>query len=413
MAERFADGATVTAITRVRDDVVPVTDVAAVAVRVVEAAFGAAAVAVDVAVRGLAQPWGTRVAERTGGRSTARAWPETTEAVDVVLGLGWWATAAGGRVAGGVVRVTRPVVGLALNPPLVPTAVRPATVMGRLAGGWRRERPRAIQAFSSWTAQATPLAAEVGTGLVDVDRVAAVVLDQVDVEELATRLLDRIDVTDIGVRVLDRIDLDRLVTAVVDHLDLQRIVEQVLAGLDLNELVTAVLDRLELQPLSQSVVGRLEVAPLVSAALDQIDLTDLVISRVDLERVVTAALDELDLTALVMQRVDLEKVVNGALDELDLTALVMQRVDLPGIADYVIDAIDLPEIIRESTGSMASETIQGIRVQGIQADRALNRVVDKMLIRRRSRRTEAVDLDETDQQGQQTAPPDDDRTTAP
>ncbi len=390
MAERVVDGASVTPITRGRDEVVP-GDVATAAAGAAAAAFGAAAVVADVVVRALGQPWGRRVGAPV---RAAQPWPETTEAVDVVLGLSWWATSTGGRLVGGVARLTRPVVGLAMDPPLVPTGLRPTSVVGRLARGWRAERPRAVQAFSAWSAQAAPLAAEVGTSLVDVDRVAGVVLEQVDVEELATLLLDRIDVTDVAVRVLDRIDVDRLVTTVVERIDLQPLVEQVLARLDLNELVTTVLERLELQPLSQSVVERLEVGTLAAAALDQLDLTDLVLSRVDLERIVTAALDELDLTQLVMQRVDLEHVINGALDQLDLTQLVMQRVDLPAIADYVVEEIDLPEMIRDSTGSMASETIQGIRVQGIEADRAVSRVVDRLLIRRRARKTEAVDLED-------------------
>jgi hypothetical protein len=65
-----------------------------------------------------------------------------------------------------------------------------------------------------------------------------------------------------------------------------------------------------------------------------------------------------------------------------LVNAVLARIDLVGIAEEVIDAVDLPEIIRESTGSMASETVRGARMQGIHADEAVGRAVDRILLRR-------------------------------
>jgi hypothetical protein len=52
----------------------------------------------------------------------------------------------------------------------------------------------------------------------------------------------------------------------------------------------------------------------------------------------------------------------------------------------VIDEIDLPAIVRESSGAMASESIQTVRVQGMNADRLVSRIVDRVL------RREARDL---------------------
>ena len=83
-------------------------------------------------------------------------------------------------------------------------------------------------------------------------------------------------------------------------------------------------------------------------------------------------IDRLDLTAIVLNRVDLDALVNA----------VLARIDLVGLAEEVIDAVDLPEIIRESTGSMASETVRGARMQGIHADEAVGRAVDRILLRR-------------------------------
>jgi hypothetical protein len=133
---------------------------------------------------------------------------------------------------------------------------------------------------------------------------------------------------------------------------------------------------------------------LVGAVLDRLDLTELVIRRVDLDRVaqaldVDAVLDRLDLTELVIQRVDLDRVVRtvdieAIVSGLDFNALVA-RIDVIGIAEQVIDGIDLPQLIRDSTGSVASEGIAGVRMQGMEADQAVAHFVDRVL-RRRPRR---------------------------
>ncbi len=52
---------------------------------------------------------------------------------------------------------------------------------------------------------------------------------------------------------------------------------------------------------------------------------------------------------------------------------------MPRLALEVIDQIDLPEIIRASTGTVASESVRVVRMQTFGADRAIARVVDKLL----------------------------------
>jgi hypothetical protein len=56
--------------------------------------------------------------------------------------------------------------------------------------------------------------------------------------------------------------------------------------------------------------------------------------------------------------------------------------DLIALANEIIEGVDLPEIIRDSTGSMASETVKGVRMQGIGADQAVDRAIDRLLLRR-------------------------------
>ena len=104
--------------------------------------------------------------------------------------------------------------------------------------------------------------------------------------------------------------------------------------------------------------------------------------RVDLDAIVATV----DLDAAV-RRVDLDAIVatvdlDAAVERVDLEA-VIDRIDLIGIVEEVLDVIDLPAIIRDSTGSMASETVRGARMTSITADDAISRAIDRALFRRR------------------------------
>ena len=167
------------------------------------------------------------------------------------------------------------------------------------------------------------------------------------------------------------IDLTELVRR---HVDLDALAR----GLD----VDAVVSRADLDAAASridvgAVVARVDPGPVAA----RIDL-DALVARVDLDAVVA----RLDLDAVV-SRVDLEAIVkrvdiDAVIARVDVDA-VLARLDLAGIANQVIDAIDLPEILRESTGSVASEAVRGVRADGVQADEAVARFVDRLL--RRSR----------------------------
>lgn len=113
-----------------------------------------------------------------------------------------------------------------------------------------------------------------------------------------------------------------------------------------------------------AVAARLDVEAVVA----RIDL-DAVAERIDVE----AVLDRLDLTDTVLTRVDLKLVIDH----------VLAQMDLPVLVEGVLDEIDLPEIIRDSTGTMASETVRGVRMQGVNADEAVTRVIDRLFLRHR------------------------------
>ena len=171
----------------------------------------------------------------------------------------------------------------------------------------------------------------------------------VDVRDRLNQLLDQTIAEIVG-----RVDLD----ATVERLDIDAVLDRV----DLTEIVVK---RVDLDVLLREVFARITEEEL-SDLMTKVDV-DAIAGRLDIDVV----LDRMDLTTTVLTRVDLVKVVDAVLDQMDLIAL----------ANEVIEGVDLPEIIRDSTGTMASETVNGVRMQGIGADQAVGRAVDRLLLR--------------------------------
>lgn len=162
--------------------------------------------------------------------------------------------------------------------------------------------------------------------------------------------------------------LDRLVAtrvpALVDHVAvLVPLTDLVRQHVDLDALVASVdLDAVTAEIDLDAIAARIDI----EAVLDRIDLTDLVMRRVDLDAIVRS--------------VDLDAAVSGV----DLDA-ILARVDLEALANDVIAAIDLPEIIRDSSGSLTSETVRNVRMHSIDADRAVDKVIERLKVRRHPR----------------------------
>jgi len=216
-----------------------------------------------------------------------------------------------------------------------------------------RSLPRVLRPALGWGWRATAGAREVAlrrvNALADVllPRTVAAVLAKLDVAGLVLRYVDLnriaggLDVDEVAAR------LD--VARVIDRVD----IDAIAAGLDLNALVekvdiARVIDRVDLD----DIVGRVDIARVI----DRVDL-DEIVGRVDVDRIAA--------------RLDLDPVI--------------ARADIAGIARYVIAEIDLPEVIRMSTGSLTTEMVRGVRDQGVDADRAVERVVDRLLLRRHGR----------------------------
>jgi hypothetical protein len=118
------------------------------------------------------------------------------------------------------------------------------------------------------------------------------------------------------------------------------------------------------------------VGAIVAAVLDEVDLNG-VVARVDLDAIAA----RIDLDAIAA-RIDL----NAIAARIDLNAIVAS-LDLAGLTEQVIDEVDLGEIIRESSGSMATETVDALRVQGMRGDQLVSRLVDRVLLRKGERPT--------------------------
>ena len=155
--------------------------------------------------------------------------------------------------------------------------------------------------------------------------------------------------------VLSRLDVAGLVEHYVD-------VDRIAGFLD----VDAVAARLDVG----RVVDRVDIAA-VAAGLD----LDSLVEKVDIARVI----DRVDLDDIVA-RVDIDRIAS----RLDLDP-VIERANIVELARYVVQEIDLPAIIRSSTASLSTDVVRGVRDQGADADRAVERVVDRLLLRRHGR----------------------------
>jgi hypothetical protein len=167
-----------------------------------------------------------------------------------------------------------------------------------------------------------------------------------------------------------RSELGRVVDATL-RLVVRRVVDSLLASVDLTALVR---DHVDLDALAKGLD--------VEAVVARVDL-DAAVARVDLDVIA----DRLDLNQLV-SRVDVDAIAtridpDPVVARVDLEAAIA-RIDLVGIAREVIDAIDLPNIVRDSTGTMASDVVRTVRVEGMQADDAVAGLVDRLLRRSRA-----------------------------
>ena len=79
----------------------------------------------------------------------------------------------------------------------------------------------------------------------------------------------------------------------------------------------------------------------------------------------------------IVARIDL----NPVLAKVDVNALVGQM-DMAAVAREALEGIDIGDIIQESTAGLAIDTMEAVRVQAMNADDLLARIVNRLLGRR-------------------------------
>jgi len=222
------------------------------------------------------------------------------------------------------------------------------------------------------------------------------------ISKVVAAALAELDLTDL---ILDNVDLDTIAA----HLD----VEAVIARVDLDAVVATVdLDAAVRRVDVDQIVSRIDVDGIVA----KVDL-DQIVSRIDIDGIVAgvdldAVVDRIDVDGIVakvdldqiVSRIDIDGIVAGVdldaiVDRLDIAGVVakvdpdpvvarvnfdaaLAKIDMIGLAQEIVDGIDLPGIIRDSTGSLASEAVQGVRVQGQAADDAVGQLVGRVFRRR-------------------------------
>ena len=160
-----------------------------------------------------------------------------------------------------------------------------------------------------------------------------------------------------------------LVAAVIDEIDLDQVIakvdlDQVMARVDLDQVVARIdLDQIVDRINPNQIAARIDLGEIV----DRVDV-DAIAQRIDLDAIV--------------RRIDLDAIVASV----DIDA-ILARIDLPELTEQVIDEVDLGEIIRESSSTMASETVDALRVQGMRVDGLVSRIVDRILLREGRRET--------------------------
>jgi len=285
-------------------------------------AIGMTALATEVLAEAVARTLGREpFAEgEAPGDETARPASGVPLVAGAAIGVALEGAKWGARAATTMVRSAELFLSLLTSPGFVQEPLRQAgDRLGGFDARWREQRPRDEEAAAAFLRLLVP-------------QVVDAALDQIDLNEL----------------VGERIDLD----AIIDRLDLNRVV----ASLDIDAIVGRIdLDR---------ILERVDVTAIVERVP-----VDEIVSRLDLNAIIASVdLDQ------VVQRVDIQAVADG----IDLQALV-GRLDLTAIASEVIEELDLMHLIQDAVGSMTNETVGGIRVQSMNADRAISRLRDRVL----------------------------------
>ncbi len=129
----------------------------------------------------------------------------------------------------------------------------------------------------------------------------------------------------------------------------------------------------------------------VEGIIDRVDV-EKIIDRVDVEKII----DRVDVEKII-DRVDVEKII----DRVDINAIVgrvdmqgiMGKIDIAPMAQDIIATVDIGAIVRESTGSITGDAVDGGRVTAMRIDGFVDRVADRILFRKKARNLDVPGFD--------------------
>ena len=335
--------------------------------------------------------------------------PAVPVAVDAALGVAVLTTRAAISVVRGFARLAAPVGRVVMHPPILNERLHPARVVEALADRGHEARRSSGDDLDRIIAAVVP---PVVNEVLDSLDLTALVLERVDIDALVSTvdveaIIDRVDIA----AIVEKIDIDAIaksidLDAIVDKIDVDAIVRRVdvdaiVAQVDIDAIarridVDSIADKIDIDAIVRrvdvdAIVAQVDIDAIarridVDSIADKIDI-DAIVRRVDVDAIVA----QVDIDAIA-RRIDVDAIVDkldidAIVDRVDIDAIV-RRIDLVSLAEEIVNGIDLPEIIRESRGSMASEVVRDVRMQSIDADVAIARIVDRILRRRRARRTE-------------------------
>jgi len=167
------------------------------------------------------------------------------------------------------------------------------------------------------------------------------------------------------------------------------------------ELATAVIAQLDMDALMgqlpmDSIVARVNIDALldnvnVEGIIDRVDV-DKIVDRVDVEKII----DRVDVEKII-DRVDVEKIIdrvdiNGIVGRVDMQG-IMGKIDIAPMAQEIIATVDIGAIVRESTGSITGDAVDGGRVTAMRIDGFVDRVTDRILFRKKPRNLDVPGFD--------------------
>jgi hypothetical protein len=82
----------------------------------------------------------------------------------------------------------------------------------------------------------------------------------------------------------------------------------------------------------------------------------------------------------IIDRVD----INAIVGRVDMQG-IMGKVDIAPMAQDIIATVDIGAIVRESTGSITGDMVDGGRLTAMRVDGFVDRVTDRILFRRKAR----------------------------